>query len=184
MADKREPLELGPFTVGDEKTITIATCVHETGADKDVSSGTFAFWDDDGRIKGMADSGSTTTLVDATLNTYDDDTFNGIPLDLRYANGTMRRTVVTDFTGSSGTLTFAAQPNAIAADDEYELLGKPLLAQTAADSISTNTASIQLTSADAFAYEGDFPGVYRPDFGTDAQAQPLLLKVRVPERKP
>lgn len=65
------------------------------------------------RVHGTADSGSTTTLVDAELKRYEDDYFTG---GLAYSITRDETREITDFVGSTGTITTAAFTGAIAAD--------------------------------------------------------------------
>jgi len=58
---------------------------------------------------GTATGGSSTTLVDSGLAaTYDDDFFNGYDIYITAGTGVGESATVTDYTGSSGTFTFAA----------------------------------------------------------------------------
>lgn len=58
---------------------------------------------------GTADSGSATTLVDDELaDTYADDYYNGFILEVDGGTGIGENALVTDYTGNSGTFTFAA----------------------------------------------------------------------------
>lgn len=58
---------------------------------------------------GTADSGSATTLVDGDLaDTYADDYYNGLILEIDGGTGIGETALVTDYTGNSGTFTFAA----------------------------------------------------------------------------
>ena len=65
------------------------------------------------RVHGTADSGSTTTLVDAELKRYEDDYFTG---GLAYSLTRDETREITDFVGSTGTVTTAAFTGAIATD--------------------------------------------------------------------
>lgn len=58
-------------------------------------------------ITGTADSGSTTTLVDTNLTGYGDDYFNDDELVFEGGTGAGQRLRITDFTDSTGTITFA-----------------------------------------------------------------------------
>lgn len=65
------------------------------------------------RVYGTADSGSTTTIVDAELKRYEDDYFTG---GLAYSLTRDETREITDFVGSTGTVTTAAFTGAIATD--------------------------------------------------------------------
>ena len=65
------------------------------------------------RVHGTADSGSTTTLIDAELKRYEDDYFTG---GLAYSLTRDETREITDFVGSTGTVTTAAFTGAIATD--------------------------------------------------------------------
>ena len=65
------------------------------------------------RVHGTADSGSTTTLVDAELKRYEDDYFTG---GLAYSLTKDETREITDFVSSTGTITTAAFTTAIATD--------------------------------------------------------------------
>ena len=65
------------------------------------------------RVHGTADSGSTTTLVDAELKRYEDDYFTG---GRAYSLTKDETRDITDFVSSIGTLTTAAFSSAIATD--------------------------------------------------------------------
>lgn len=180
MADAADPLVLGPYGVGNTETPTVATNTKNDGVAANPASATFVIWDEDRPINGTATGGSTTTLVDVTLNTFSDDDLNGVTIRLKYADGKERETVITDFVSATGTVTFAAQPVAIAADDTYEILGTPLLGLVAA-SISTNKGSTTFDDSNVLAYDGDFAGAYQATFASTVHVQPLLVKVRVPK---
>ena len=65
------------------------------------------------RVHGTADSGSTTTLVDAELKRYEDDYFTG---GLAHSLTKDETREITDFVSSTGTITTAAFTGAIATD--------------------------------------------------------------------
>ena len=65
------------------------------------------------RVHGTADSGSTTTIVDAELKRYEDDYFTG---GLAYSINKGETKEITDFVSSTGTVTTTAFSSAIAAD--------------------------------------------------------------------
>ena len=65
------------------------------------------------RVHGTADSGSTTTIVDAELKRYEDDYFTG---GLAYSINKGETKEITDFASSTGTVTTTAFSSAIAAD--------------------------------------------------------------------
>ncbi|MFZ3073279.1 MAG: hypothetical protein WA162_08550 [Thermodesulfobacteriota bacterium] len=65
------------------------------------------------RVHGTADSGSTTTIVDAELKRYEDDYFTG-GLALSLTKDETRE--ITDFVSSTGTITTTAFTGAIATD--------------------------------------------------------------------
>ncbi|MBI5233825.1 MAG: hypothetical protein HY880_05675 [Deltaproteobacteria bacterium] len=67
--------------------------------------------DSNWRVHGTADSGSTTTIVDAELKRYPDDYFMG---GLAYSLDEVRD--ITDFVSSTGTITTTAFSSAIATD--------------------------------------------------------------------
>lgn len=73
------------------------------------------------QYSGSATGGSVTTMVDSGIaGKYADDTFNGFGLRVTHANGHIDVYTVTDYTGSSGTFTFASG-TAPASGDSYEL---------------------------------------------------------------
>jgi len=70
---------------------------------------------------GTASSGSATTLVDDSLeDTYDDDFFNGYSIYIKAGTGVGESATITDYTGSSGTFTFAALSGGSTPDDTTE----------------------------------------------------------------
>lgn len=75
----------------------------------------------DNAITGTADSGTTTTMVDAA-RTEADDFWNGQLLVFTSGSNAGLARVITDFTASSDTVTFSpALPNAVSAADAYEI---------------------------------------------------------------
>jgi len=70
---------------------------------------------------GTASSGTAITLVDDSIeDTYDDDHFNGYVLTITAGTGLDEYATVTDYTGSSGTFTFAALSGGSTPDDTSE----------------------------------------------------------------
>ena len=69
-------------------------------------------------VRGTADSGSATTIVDAGLKSYDDDFFSG---GEAYSLSKEESRIITDFVSTSGTITIEAFSSAIAADEKYVL---------------------------------------------------------------
>lgn len=65
------------------------------------------------RVYGTADSGSTTTIIDANLKRYEDDYFTG---GLAYSITRDETREITDFVSSTGTITTTAFSGAIATD--------------------------------------------------------------------
>lgn len=72
---------------------------------------------------GVATGGSTTTLVDSTLDDPDD-YYNGGTIWFRSGNNISKTAIVTDFTNATGTITFATQTGACAAADIYAVTPK------------------------------------------------------------
>lgn len=100
-----------------------------------------------------ATGGSTTTFVDSGLLPVTDDVFNGSYLEIvscaadSSLNGKM--ILVTDHTGSGGTLTFATQPAAFASGDTaYLWPGKLAIGHYAWDLSSDGTEVDYATGAD------------------------------------
>jgi len=173
-------LNLLDLRVGDLKTIKIATSIaagDNAGEPLEPEEGsTFLCFDPDRETTGVADSGSSTTLVDAN-RTEPDDLWVGMTLVITDASDSREyRAEVTDFEGASGTLTFYELPIAVAAGDAYRIEGYPLLPQTAA-TVSGNEASVQLTPDDATGTPGRRVLVYRADFGADSEAAVAFFRV-------
>jgi hypothetical protein len=72
-------------------------------------------------IEGTATGGSTTTLVDTALGTLPNDHFNNGRLWIKSGTHADKIFQVTDFTTSTGTVTFAAVTGAIAAGVRYAI---------------------------------------------------------------
>lgn len=70
------------------------------------------------RVHGVADSGTTTSLVDGELKRYEDDYFTG-GLCINLTADEVRE--ITDFVSSTGTVTTVAFTNAVAAGNKYIL---------------------------------------------------------------
>jgi len=165
-------LNLPDLRVGDVKTIKIATSIasgDDAGQPLDPEDGsTFLCFDPDRQTSGTADSGSSTTLVDAD-RLEEDDLWLGMTLVVTDASDAREyRSEVTGFEQETNTLTFYALPIAVAEGDAYRIEGHPLLPQTAA-TVAGNEASIQLTPDDATGSPGRRVLVYRADFGTDSE---------------
>ncbi len=176
----RETLILEDLHVGDEKTIVLATNVasgDNAGDPKNVEAGTtFLCYDPDRQTSGTADSGSTTTLVDAD-RTEADDFWVGLPIVVVDATDNREyRTEVADFVSATHTLTFYALPLAVAEGDGYRLEGYPVLPQTAA-TLSENEGSIQLTPSNALGTPGRRVLVYHADFGADSEEVVCTFRV-------
>lgn len=71
------------------------------------------------KVHGTADSGSTTTIVDAELKRHDDDFFTG---GLAYSHSKDETREITDFVSSTGTVTTEAFSATIAAEEKYTLM--------------------------------------------------------------
>ena len=115
-------------------------------------------------VKGTADSGSTTTLVDAAL-TQADDAWNGgfITITAGTNYGITRQ--VTDFVASSDTLTFAAFPKAIDTTSKYTLtVGTNLGATDKLSDTALRLAVRTLKRNKAMRYDGNmWVGMLDPD---------------------
>ncbi len=72
-------------------------------------------------IEGIATGGSTTTLIDSALGTLPNDHFNNGRLWILSGTHAGKVFVVTDFTTSTGTVTFAVVTGAIAAGVRYAI---------------------------------------------------------------
>ncbi|MFQ5736613.1 MAG: hypothetical protein ACE5GY_07090 [Thermodesulfobacteriota bacterium] len=70
-------------------------------------------------VRGTADSGSATTIVDANLKRHDDDFFTG---GLAYSHSKDETREITGFASSTGTVTTAAFSAAIAPGEKYTLM--------------------------------------------------------------
>ncbi len=70
------------------------------------------------KARGEADSGSTTTIVDAGLKRYEDDYFTG---GLAYSVAKDEVREITDFVSSTGTITSTAFSSAVSAGEQYVL---------------------------------------------------------------
>lgn len=165
-------LKLPNLRVGDVKTITIATSVasgDHAGDPRNPQEGsTFLCFDPDRETTGVADDGSTTTLVDTDRNEADD-FWVGITLVVTDATDDREYwTEITAFDQTTHTLTFYALPIAVTEGDHYRIAGYPLLPQTPA-TISGNQGSVQLTPSDATGTPGHRVLVYRADFGSDSE---------------
>ncbi len=174
----QEIMRLEDIRIGVTRTVTIETLIATgttRGQDRNPTSGTFLVFDPKREVKGRADSGSTTTLVDTDL-TEADDFWNGMPLLIRLASGAEYTTEVTDFVAASDTLTFLAIPEAVVADTGYRLLGYPVLARAAA-TISGNEGSYQIGPNDVTKNAGKRVLVYVADFGSDTEEMVGVLDV-------
>jgi len=176
----RETLVLEDLHVGDEKTITLATSVasgDNAGEPKNVTTGTtFLCYDPDRQVSGTAESGSTTTLVDAD-RTEPDDFWVGLPVVIVDATDDREyRTEVVDFVGATHTLTFYALSIPVAEGDTYRIEGYPVLPRTDAG-ISGNEGSIQLTPSNALSTPGRRVLIYHADFGTDSEEVVCTFRV-------
>jgi hypothetical protein len=72
--------------------------------------------------RGLATSGTTTTLVDSNFVDEPDDYFNDGTLFLLSGDNASESRKITDFVGSTGTFTVSAFDNAIVADVEYSAM--------------------------------------------------------------
>lgn len=74
--------------------------------------------DNNWRVRGTAESGSTTTIVDSELKRYEDDYFTG---GLAYSIDKDETREISDFVSSTGTVTAAAVFGSAVATDKYIL---------------------------------------------------------------
>lgn len=74
--------------------------------------------DNNWRVRGTAESGSTTTIVDSELKRYEDDYFTG---GLAYSIDKDEAREISDFVSSTGTVTVAAVFGSTIATDKYIL---------------------------------------------------------------
>lgn len=77
-----------------------------------------------GAIGGTADSGTTTTTVDAE-RTEADDYWNGATITYTTGSNAGETQSITDFVASSDTITHGAFSNAVSAGDQYKLSALP-----------------------------------------------------------
>lgn len=109
-------------------------------------SATYLCINPDVTITGTADSGGTTTLVDAALATKANDFFNGLIIEIEDSAGVWWPTEITDFVTGTGTVTFGAiiksdgSALTVAAATSYRILGYPLVPRTAA-TVAANVIS-------------------------------------------
>lgn len=143
-----QTLALADIGVGETRTLTISSLLKSDRSVKNPTSATIVMWDPEQPVEGTADSGSTTTLVDAT-RTEANDYFNGLFVEVTDAtNGYREQTRITDFDHTTGTLTFGALSFAVAAGDTYKIVGTPIVTQQAA-TVSTNETSWTVSPSDA-----------------------------------
>ena len=77
-------------------------------------------------VTGIADSGNTTTTVDAA-RTESDDHWNGKYIRFTSGFNIGLSRVITDFVNSTHTITHAAFPNTVDLDDEYDIIPTELI---------------------------------------------------------
>lgn len=140
--------------VGERRAITVETKLAVGGTDKNPTSATVLVYDTALSVDGTADSGTTTTLVDAAL-TQADDWWNGIPLQVTDATDDhVEETEVLDFDAATNKLTFNALTFAVAADDTYTIMGTPVLREIATGTADSGSATTlvddALTQADDY----------------------------------
>ena len=173
-------VSLPDLYAGDTKAHSVTT-YHGSGASKDTAkdlaaTSTVLIYDPDRQTTGTATAGSTTTLVDATLDQAAD-FWNGITIRVQIGDNTYT-TVVEDFDGA-GTLTLGELPEAVDATTDYTLFGYPLLPREAAE-VSENEATLTLDPTDTQATErpGNRTVVLQLVFA-DGDAEALLLTCAV-----
>lgn|GEM_PF-4776767 len=164
-------------------TVTLAVdCYDETTrAAKNPASAAVLVVDRSRPTTGTADSGSTTTIVDAEhkgLTAEPDDFWIGLRLKVTHLTGTVEETSITDFVKSTGTFTFSTITEAVVAGDTYELLGYPLHPK-AAGTVSTNRMSHQFSPSDITGRPvTDLAVVWYPTFaGSETIPEEWLLTV-------
>ncbi|MBI5560559.1 MAG: hypothetical protein HY883_04735 [Deltaproteobacteria bacterium] len=86
--------------------------------DDDITAELPQLKDNNWRVHGTADSGSTTTIADAELKRYEDDYFTG---GTAYSLAKDETREITDFDSATGTVTTTAFSSAIAAGEKYIL---------------------------------------------------------------
>ncbi len=170
--------------VGDQKTLSFDTTVEGlTTARNPNSSSTMLVLDADRDTSGTATAaGTTTSLTDSARASDAADLWNGVNLRLTKATtGHVYTMRVLDF--AAGVFTLTPCPEAIASGDTYELIGYPLLVQTAITPVA-NKGSVTVGPNDATAYakyQGEGPGrraiIYRADFGTDEETLVAVFTV-------
>lgn len=172
--------DLGTIHCGDTKTLTIESIIGSgvnKGQHRDVDEATFLIYDPDRTKSGTATGGSTTTLVDATL-TQAESFWVGMPINITIGAATYQ-TEITAFNATTDTLTFRAIPEAVSADDTYEILGWPTMAQ-AAGTVSGNTGTLVLDATNCTDRPGYRTIVYRPTFNdAPADVEEYVMKLRV-----
>lgn len=178
MAGKR--LTLPDLYAGDIKTFEIATLIGSgasRGTAKDLDAATtILILDPDRQVSGTATAGSTTTLVDAAL-AQADNFWIGVTLKVTIDSQDYY-TEVTDSVSATGTLTFAALPVAVGADDTYTLLGYPLVPQ-AAVTVVDNVADVVCSVANGVtARPGNRTVILRAVFD-DGSAEECLASLQV-----
>lgn len=143
-----QTLALPDIGVRETRTLAISCLLKSDRSAKNPTSATVVMWDTEQPVEGTADSGSTTTLVDAT-RTEANDYFIGLFIEVTdITNGHQEQTCITDFAHDTGTLTFGALSFTVAAGDTYRILGTPVLTQQAA-TVSTNEVSWAVSPSDA-----------------------------------
>lgn len=89
-------------------------------------------------------AGSTTTLVDSSLNNTPDDFWNGGTVFLRSGTNINLSRTVTDFVSSTGTVSFAGVVASTAKDDKYAIASKRFSKAMLISAINTALATISL----------------------------------------
>jgi hypothetical protein len=87
--------------------------LHKVITDEDIVAELPQLKNNGWRVNGTAESGSTTTIVDSNLNHHDDDYFTG---GLAYSIDLDETRKITDFVGSTGTVTTEVFGTAISTD--------------------------------------------------------------------
>jgi len=144
MADSQRP-RLPDQRVGNEKPFVIESTVR--GAAQNPTSARAVGYDPQKTTKGTATyAGSTSTLSD-TAATWTNDQPNGLLLRVECAaSGRTHHPRITDFVASTKTFTFTTLSEAVAKDDEYEVMGCPLM-ELAAVTVAANQTTVNANEA-------------------------------------
>ena len=161
-------LHLADGRVGDRRQIRIESRYKSDNTDKNPASATMLVYDHAETMwtAGTADAGGSTTEIVDAARTEADDFWNGIPVEVKHADGSTETSEVSDYDKTTYTLTIGALESAVAAGDTYKIMGYPVLAQGAC-TVSGNEVYRLGTPTDVFSRDRLLTVITRFTFPSD-----------------